>query len=151
MQPKFRLWRRGWSGRRESLLRLKIGTRDAAGVDMHARQLTVSTETVRELVAEQFPRWRSLAIQAVDAAGTVNAIFRIGGRFAARFALEPRDAGPMRRLLESEAAAARELAGRTRFDTPEPVAPGHEPDGPAHPGTHPGGHVTSSSLVTITH
>ena len=106
------------------MLRLKIGTRDAAAVDMHASQLIVSPETVRELVDEQFPRWRSLAIQAVDSAGTVNAIFRIGGQFAARFALEPRDAGPMRRLLESEAAAARELAGRTRFATPEPVALG---------------------------
>src|ERR1700730_8296154 len=82
--------------------------RDA--VDMHAGQLSVSPETVRELVDDQFPRWRSLAIQAVDSAGTVNAIFRIGGRLAARFALKPGDAGLMRRLLESEAAAARELA-----------------------------------------
>lgn len=51
-------------------------------------------------------------------AGTVTAIFRIGGQFADRFALKPGDAGPMRRL-ESEAAAARELAGRTRSATPE--------------------------------
>ena len=93
-------------------------------MDMHAGQLSVSPETVRELVDEQFPKWRSLAIQAVDSAGTVNAIFRIGGQFAARFALEPGEPGPMRRRLESEAAAARELAGRTRFATPEPVALG---------------------------
>jgi aminoglycoside phosphotransferase (APT) family kinase protein len=93
-------------------------------VDMHAGQLSVSPETVRELVDEQFPKWRSLAIQAVDSAGTVNAIFRIGGQFAARFALEPGEPEPMRRRLESEAAAARELAGRTRFATPEPVALG---------------------------
>ncbi len=46
---------------------------------MHAGQLSVSPETVRELVDDQFARWRSLAIQAVDSAGTVNAIFRIGG------------------------------------------------------------------------
>jgi aminoglycoside phosphotransferase (APT) family kinase protein len=91
---------------------------------MHANQLTVSPETVRELLDDQFPHWRSLAIQAVDSAGTVNAIFRIGGQFAARFALKPGDAGTMRRLLESEAGAARELAGRTRFATPEPVALG---------------------------
>ena len=58
----------------------------------------------------------------MDSQGTVNAIFRIGGQFAARFALRPGDAGPVRRLLESEARAALELAGRTRFRTPEPVA-----------------------------
>jgi hypothetical protein len=37
----------------------------------------------------------------------------------------------MRRRLEAEAAAARELHGRTRFATPEPVALG-EP-GPGYP------------------
>jgi aminoglycoside phosphotransferase (APT) family kinase protein len=79
---------------------------------------------VRELVDEQFPDWRQLAVTKVDAAGTVNAIFRIGGQFAARFPLRPGEAALVRRRLESEAAAARELAGRTRFATPEPVAIG---------------------------
>jgi aminoglycoside phosphotransferase (APT) family kinase protein len=98
---------------------------------MHANQLTVSPEAVRELVDEQLPELRGLAIRTVDSEGTVNAIFRIGDHFAARFALEPSDAGSMRRQLESEARAARELAGRTRFATPEPVALG-EP-GPGYP------------------
>jgi len=57
---------------------------------MHAGQLAVSPETVRELVADQFPQWRGLAITAVDAPGTVNAIFRIGGQFAARFPWQTR-------------------------------------------------------------
>ncbi len=91
---------------------------------MHADQLTVPLGTVRELVREQFPRWRSLGIRAVDSQGTVNAIFRIGSHLAARFALEAGDAGAVRRHLESETDAARELAGRTRFPTPEPVALG---------------------------
>ena len=91
---------------------------------MHANQLAVSLSVVRELVDEQFPGWRHLAIKAVESPGTVNAIFRIGGRFAARFPLRPGDATSVRRRLESEAAAARELAGRTRFATPEPVAIG---------------------------
>ena len=91
---------------------------------MHADQLTVSLGVARELVDEQFPGWRYLAIKAVASAGTVNAIFRIGDRFAARFPLRPGDAASVRRRLESEAAAARELAGRTRFATPEPVAIG---------------------------
>jgi aminoglycoside phosphotransferase (APT) family kinase protein len=93
-------------------------------VGMHANQLTVSLETVRELVDEQFPAWRGLPIRGVASQGTVNAIFRIGDRFAARFPLEPGDVGSTRRWLESEAEAARELAGRTRFPTPEPVALG---------------------------
>jgi len=91
---------------------------------MHANQLAVSLDTVRKLVDEQFPRWRSLPIRRIASQGTVNAIFRIGEQFAARFALQPRDVGSARRWLESEAKAARELAGRTRFRTPEPVALG---------------------------
>ena len=91
---------------------------------MHEGQLDVSPGTVRQLVDGQFPAWRDLAIRAVDSQGTVNAIFRIGHHLAARFALEPGDAGSMRWHLESEADAARKLAGRTRFPTPEPVALG---------------------------
>ena len=56
-------------------------------MDMHPGQLTVADGTVRELVDEQFPQWRHLVIRAVDAEGTVNAIFRIGER--ARRPLRP--------------------------------------------------------------
>jgi len=91
---------------------------------MHDGQLAVSPGMVRELVDEQFPSWRGLPVTAVESPGTVNAIFRIGGQLAARFPLRPGDAAAVRRRLESEAAAARELAGRTRFATPEPVVIG---------------------------
>jgi aminoglycoside phosphotransferase (APT) family kinase protein len=91
---------------------------------MHADQLAVSPGAVRELIDEQFPDWRSMPIMAVDSQGTVNAIFRIGGQLAARFPLQPGEAGHVRRRLEAEAAAAREIAGRTRFPTPEPVTIG---------------------------
>lgn len=91
---------------------------------MHAGQLTVSAEMVRELVDEQFPQWRGLPIRGVASQGTVNALFRIGGKLLARFPLEPGEAGRVRRWLQSEAQAARELLGRTRFRTPEPVALG---------------------------
>src|SRR5258708_37874982 len=107
------------SGAAESRLRSKIGTRDASDVDMHANQLTVSPETVRKL-----PEWRGLPIRGAPSQGTVNALFRIGGKFLARFPLEPGDVGPASRWLQSEAQAARELLGRTRFPTPEPVAAG---------------------------
>ncbi|WP_182903136.1 aminoglycoside phosphotransferase family protein [Microbispora sp. H10830] len=91
---------------------------------MHADQLTVSQETVRALVDEQFPQWRSLPVTGVAAHGTVNAIFRVGDHFTARFPLQPGPVDATRRWLESEAEAARELAGSTRFPTPEPVALG---------------------------
>ncbi|MDX2763859.1 aminoglycoside phosphotransferase family protein [Streptomyces europaeiscabiei] len=91
---------------------------------MHANQLTVSPETVRMLIEQQFPDWRSLPVRSIASQGTVNAIFRIGDRFTARFPLESAEVEPTRRWLESEAEAARELAGRTRFPTTEPVALG---------------------------
>jgi aminoglycoside phosphotransferase (APT) family kinase protein len=91
---------------------------------MHAGQLTVSPASVRALVAEQFPRWAHLPVTAVASEGTVNAIFRIGDRLAARFPLQPGDLDTTRRWLRAEADAARELLGRTRFPTPEPVALG---------------------------
>jgi len=91
---------------------------------MHANQLAVSPGTVRTLVGAQFPAWRRLTVRAVKPAGTVNTIFRIGDKLVARFPLRPGNAASVRRRLESEAAAARLLAGRTRFATPEPVAIG---------------------------
>lgn len=91
---------------------------------MHANQLTVSAETVRELVEEQFPEWRALPIRGIRSQGTVNAIFRVGDQLAARFPLQPQDVEATRQWLAAEANAARELLGRTRFTTPEPVALG---------------------------
>jgi len=94
---------------------------------MHPGQLDVAPETVRRLVASQFPRWRELPLRAVQTQGTVNALFRLGDDLVARFPL----VAATRERLEAEASAARELLGRTRFATPEPVALG-EP-GPGYP------------------
>ncbi|HZL75868.1 MAG TPA: phosphotransferase [Propionibacteriaceae bacterium] len=91
---------------------------------MHADQLSVGVETVRELIANQFPEWSGLPITEFASQGTVNALFRVGDQLAARFPLQPAGVDETRRLLESEAAAARELLGRTPFATPEPVAIG---------------------------
>ncbi|GAA5199321.1 aminoglycoside phosphotransferase family protein [Rugosimonospora acidiphila] len=91
---------------------------------MHPDQLPVPVEAVRALVDAQFPEWRGLPVRGVDSQGTVNAIFRVGDRLAARFPLRGGDVEATRRRLAAEADAARELAGRTRFPTPEPVALG---------------------------
>jgi aminoglycoside phosphotransferase (APT) family kinase protein len=91
---------------------------------MHPDQLHVSVETVRRLVDNQFPRWRTLPITEVASAGTVNALFRIGDDLVARFPLQPGDLDGVRTWLRAEADAARELLGHTRFATPVPVAIG---------------------------
>lgn len=91
---------------------------------MHPDQLSVPLETVRALVDAQFPQWRGLPVRRVAAQGTVNAIFRVGERLTARFPLERREVEATRQWLEREAEAARELFGRSRFPTPEPVAIG---------------------------
>ncbi|HZU56374.1 MAG TPA: aminoglycoside phosphotransferase family protein [Actinocrinis sp.] len=91
---------------------------------MHADQLTITPDMVRDLVRDQFPAWRDYPIREVASQGTVNAIFRIGDDQAARFPLKPDDVEATRRSMEREAQAASELAGRTRFPTPEPVAVG---------------------------
>lgn len=93
-------------------------------MQMHPDQLLVSLATVTELVDQQFPEWQGLPIAEVASQGTVNALFRIGDTFVARFPLERGDVAVTRRWLESEAQAARELSGRTRFLTPEPIALG---------------------------
>lgn len=91
---------------------------------MHDNQLRVTPKMVRDLVDDQFPAWAPLPIAPVDSEGTVNVIFRIGDKLAARFPLQPGDVGTTRQWLQSEADAARELLGRTRFPVPEPVALG---------------------------
>ena len=102
-----------------------------AAMPMHAGELPISADVARDLVGTQFPQWRDLSVSRVASPGTVNAIFRIGDRLAARFPLQGTDPAAARRLLESEGAAARELAGATRFPVPGQVALG-EP-GPGYP------------------
>lgn len=95
---------------------------------MHPGQLTVSVDTVRQLISEQFPRWADLEVVPGPTHGTVNAIFRLGSDLSARFPLQGQDVSTARKQLQTEAAACGELVGRTRFPVPEPVAlgePGH--------------------------
>lgn len=98
---------------------------------MHAGELPIDAAVVRDLIDAQFPQWRGLHVCRVTSSGTVNAIFRLGDRLAARFPLQSADPAATRRELESEAAAARELAAATRFPVPAFVALG-EP-GPGYP------------------
>jgi aminoglycoside phosphotransferase (APT) family kinase protein len=96
---------------------------------MHVGQLNIAAGTARALVDAQFPQWRDLPIRTFASTGTVNALFRVGDGLVGRFPLMPGDAANTRRWLEAEASAARELLGRSRVPTPEPVAIGEPGDG----------------------
>lgn len=96
---------------------------------MHRNQLTVDLGTVRKLLDEQFPQFRSASIEEVHTTGTVNAIFRIGPDLAARFPLTAQDPDDALIWLMAEADAARELAEVSTVPTTEPVALGEPGDG----------------------
>ena len=95
---------------------------------MHDDQVDVTADVARHLIAEQLPQWRGLPVTRVASAGTVNAIFRVGERVAARFPLRAEGPDEARAWLESEAAAAAELAASVTVPAPVPLAigsPGH--------------------------
>jgi aminoglycoside phosphotransferase (APT) family kinase protein len=98
---------------------------------VHREQLHIDGATVRRLVDEQFPQWHDRPIEAVQSAGTVNAIFRIGMDLAARFPLARQDPPGLRRSLEAEGDATAELATASTVPVPQVVALG-EP-GPGYP------------------
>lgn len=70
---------------------------------MHEGQLNVTADMVRDLIGGQFPEYAKLPIEPAHSEGTVNAIFRIGERLAARFPLQPDDVDTTRRWLQAEA------------------------------------------------
>ncbi|MFD6416140.1 aminoglycoside phosphotransferase family protein [Streptomyces sp. NPDC060194] len=96
---------------------------------MHVDQVDVGEETVAALVRAQFPRWAGLPVRAVASDGTVNAIFRIGDRLAARLPLRLAPADAVRAELVREAAASAEFARVSPFPGPEPVALGEPGEG----------------------
>ncbi|MET8259728.1 aminoglycoside phosphotransferase family protein [Micromonospora sp. NPDC005205] len=91
---------------------------------MHDDELAITDDVVRELIADQFPRWETAPVRRVASNGTVNAIFRIGDDVAARFLLRPRDVAVAAELLEREAEASRRFAERSPFPAPRPIAIG---------------------------
>lgn len=91
---------------------------------MHPDEVTVTAATVRRLVADQMPRWAGLPVTALRRTGTVNAVYRLGADLAVRVPLRAGDPDAARAEIEREAAAARELHGRTPVPTPEVLAVG---------------------------
>jgi aminoglycoside phosphotransferase (APT) family kinase protein len=115
--------------RAEMRLRSAADCRTVIAMAMHADELRIDAAVARDLVAAQFPRWRDLQVHRLASSGTDNAIFRLGDRLAARFPLRGTEPPMIRRELESEAVAARELEAATRFPVPVLVAVGEPGSG----------------------
>lgn len=93
---------------------------------MHSDQIDIKSAHVRELVDDQFPQFRGEKIIALETAGTVNAIFRIGATHTARFPLRMTEPAACRLLLEAEAKASAEFSECSPFPSPKPVAIGRQ-------------------------
>ncbi len=88
---------------------------------MHEDQVLIDLATARSLIRDQFPTLANEPVRRLETNGTVNAIFRIGDGYAARFPLRFEAPATLMESLRSEAAAMTELAQHCRFPTPTPV------------------------------
>lgn len=96
---------------------------------MHSDQMEIELAQVRDLIAGQFPQFRDEKIVALQTAGTVNAIFRIGASHAARFPLRMADPAECSRLMEAEVSASAEFQDCCPFASPKPVGLGRPGSG----------------------
>ncbi|KRB50777.1 aminoglycoside phosphotransferase [Rhizobium sp. Root708] len=98
---------------------------------MHSDQINIDKAHARDLIADQFPQFRGEEIIELATAGTVNAIFRIGDRHAARFPLRLMDPAECARMLEVETKRSAEFHKCCPFPSPRPVGVGRQsPDYP---------------------
>lgn len=96
---------------------------------MHSDQININEAHVRDLIADQFPQFRVEDIIELDTAGTVNAIFRIGDRHAARFPLRMIDPAECAQLLDAEIKRSAEFHKCCPFPSPQPVGVGRPGSG----------------------
>ncbi|WP_069742176.1 aminoglycoside phosphotransferase family protein [Streptomyces sp. EN23] len=82
--------------------------------------MIIEPSLVRGLIAAQFPHWADLPVEAVDASGTANAIYRLGADKAVRL---PRTEGSAADVATEHRWLPR-LAERLPFPVPLPLAQG---------------------------
>ncbi|MGM7777670.1 aminoglycoside phosphotransferase family protein [Arthrobacter sp. KNU-44] len=95
---------------------------------MHENQLSLGRVEAVRLVRGLFPSVSEPEVTAVESAGTVNYLYRVGTGCAARFPIQGGDAREVREVLVAEHAAMREFAAVSTVPSPLPVAIG-EPSG----------------------
>lgn len=93
----------------------------ATRMKMHDGEVDIDGELVGRLVAAQFPHLADLPIRAVEPAGTVNAIYRLGDHFCARLPLLQEWAEG----LHKEWHWLPKLAPRLSLRVPRPIGKGH--------------------------
>jgi len=92
---------------------------------VHDDQIDIDRDTVELLLADQCPHLGTGKVLHLHGAGTVNAIFRIGDDYAARFPLRGDDPARVGELLGEEQRAAAEFAEAVApMAAPRPVAIG---------------------------
>ncbi|MER9625023.1 aminoglycoside phosphotransferase family protein [Mesorhizobium sp. M0222] len=96
---------------------------------MHDDQVDIDLDIARQMIRDQYPQYRHEEITSVRSSGTVNSIFRIGSKSAARFPLRAMNPADCANMLRSEAAAMVEIGEHCPFPTPQPIGLGE-------PGTH---------------
>ena len=87
---------------------------------MHADEVEISDELVRELVESQLPDLSDLEVRRLDSVGTVNAMFRLGSDLCVRLPINPGWAGDLNREL----LWLDRLRPHLPLRIPEPVATG---------------------------
>ena len=130
--------RRRRTGRRGRIAEIQATSRTTVGhygrVELlHEDQIGLELHVVRHLIDEQFPQWSGLPLQQLSTGGTVNAIFRIGDRLAARFPLRPEPATQVKAWLTAESSASAEFADVSNVPAPRPVALGEPGEGYSMP------------------
>ena len=93
---------------------------------MHADEIVTGEALVRRLLAAQFPEWKDLPIEALPAAGTDNAIYRLGDGLSVRL---PRRLSCADGSLDKEFEWLPKLAPLLPFQVPTPVARGEPGEG----------------------
>ncbi|WP_143095066.1 phosphotransferase [Mycetocola miduiensis] len=91
---------------------------------MHDDEVLIDAGLVGRLIADQFPEYSHLPFREVRSMGTVNAVFRIGGRLAARLPRVFRWSGD----LENELAWLPVLRPQLPLPIPRPVKTGRASD-----------------------
>lgn len=88
---------------------------------MHENKIELTEEQVLKLISEQAPQYASLPLRALQTAGTVNYIYRLGEFLTVRFPMERQDSQLACKQMRVEAEAMEEFAKVSLFQSPRPV------------------------------